>query len=719
MADQSNQPPRKLLLKVGGMHCPNCEVLIERRFKKIPGVRKVKARHASGKVYLVHSGELDFGALRGAIADDGYTVGRWQGPNGDPSSASKDSRFGSKSSGPDYVEIGAAFLLLVGLYLVLKQFHITPDSLAIPNTISYGLAFAIGVVASLSTCIAVTGGLLVAVAAKYNAASGNLTSAQRFKPHIYFNVGRIVSYTLLGGAVGALGSTIALSPEANGILVIAASVIMILLGLQMLKLLPSLGALQPRMPKFLAHKIHSLTEGEAKGGAFVLGASTFFLPCGFTQALQLYVLAKGSFETGALVMLAFALGTLPALLSLSALSSFARGTFQKYFLRFAGAAVVLLGLFNIQSGFTLNALSSGAATPTSGQATQTSQPAVNSIPIVDGKQVVNMKLIGYTYQPNQFTVAAGVPVEWRIDGRQAAGCGRFLLAPRAGVRKLLSSSDITVVSFTPQEAGDIGFNCGMGMMTRGSKFIVRANTTATAPAPVQAQAITFSADQRAELGRITKEYLLQHPEVLQEAFAALESRQQAADAEQHSAAVKENAAAIFGSPRQVVLGNPQGDVTLVEFFDYNCGYCRGALGDMVGLLKADPKLKIVLKEFPVLGDASVEAARVAVAVRMQDEGGTKYLEFHQKLLGGRGQADRARALAVAKEVGLDMARLEHDMASPETKATIDENLKLAEALGLNGTPSYVVGTDVVVGAIGIDGLKEKISAARGGPATKL
>jgi protein-disulfide isomerase len=200
--------------------------------------------------------------------------------------------------------------------------------------------------------------------------------------------------------------------------------------------------------------------------------------------------------------------------------------------------------------------------------------------------------------------------------------------------------------------------------------------------------------------------------VLQEAIAELEKRQQSAEAEQHSAAVKENAAAIFGSPRQVVLGNPQGDVTMVEFFDYNCGYCKRALADMVTLLKGDPKLKVVLKEFPVLGDSSVEAAKVAVAVRMQDETGSKYLEFHQKLLGGRGQADRARALAVAKEVGVDMARLDRDMAGPEVKATIDENLKLAEALGLSGTPSYVVGSEIVVGAVGLDALKEKLSVAR-------
>src|SRR6202034_3168446 len=153
------------------------------------------------------------------------------------------------------------------------------------------------------------------------------------------------------------------------------------------------------------------------------------------------------------------------------------------------------------------------------------------------------------------------------------------------------------------------------------------------------------------------------------------------------------------------------------FFDYNCGYCKRAMADMMDLMKTDTKLKVVLKEFPVLSPGSVEAAQVAVAVRMQDGTGTKDLDFHQKLLGGRGPADKAHAMAAAKEAGLDMARLEKDLASPEVKATIEENFKLAEAMGMNGTPSYVIGKEVVVGAIGLDGLKEKIGIARCGKAT--
>jgi protein-disulfide isomerase len=136
---------------------------------------------------------------------------------------------------------------------------------------------------------------------------------------------------------------------------------------------------------------------------------------------------------------------------------------------------------------------------------------------------------------------------------------------------------------------------------------------------------------------------------------------------------------------------------------------------MLDLLKNDHKLKVVLKEFPVLSEGSVEAAKVAVAARMQDP--SKYLDFHTKLLGGRGPADKARAMAAAKDAGYDTARIEKDLSNPEVKATIEENFKLAEEMGLNGTPSYVIGKQVVVGAVGLDGLKEKIGIARCGKAT--
>jgi protein-disulfide isomerase len=235
-------------------------------------------------------------------------------------------------------------------------------------------------------------------------------------------------------------------------------------------------------------------------------------------------------------------------------------------------------------------------------------------------------------------------------------------------------------------------------------------------APAVASAQSFNDAQRGEIQKIMKDYLLSHPEVLEEVSAELTKRQAAAEAEKHAAAVSANANIIFNSPRGVTVGNKDGDVTFVEFFDYNCGYCKKAMTDMIEMMKDDPKLKVVLKEFPVLGPGSVEAAQVAVAVRMQDPTGKKYLDFHQKLLGGRGQADKARSMAAAKEAGLDMARLEKDFSSPEVRATIEENFKLAESMGMNGTPSYVIGKQVIIGAVGIDALKEKVANARCGKA---
>jgi sulfite exporter TauE/SafE len=361
-------------------------------------------------------------------------------------------------------------VILLGLVLVLDRLDLLPQRLALSDQMSYGLVFAIGLVASVSSCMAVTGGLLVAVAAKYNDASRNLTSLQRLRPHLYFNAGRITSYTLLGGVIGALGATLTLSAEINGVLTIIASAVMILLGLQMLRLFPALARFMPTMPKAFAHRIHDLAERETKESAFVLGAATFFLPCGFTQALQLYVLSKASFAIGALTLLAFSLGTLPALLSLSAVSSFATGAFQHRFLKFAGAAVIVLGLVNIQYGLVLAGGDLGS--PPVADTAKPATVAIGQSTPTGEKQISVMRVDGYQYIPNRFSVTQGVPVEWRIDAAGAAGCGRVLVAPKLGIRKLLASEGTTTITFTPQQAGEFGFNCGMGMMTPGSKFTV-------------------------------------------------------------------------------------------------------------------------------------------------------------------------------------------------------------------------------------------------------
>jgi protein-disulfide isomerase len=210
--------------------------------------------------------------------------------------------------------------------------------------------------------------------------------------------------------------------------------------------------------------------------------------------------------------------------------------------------------------------------------------------------------------------------------------------------------------------------------------------------------------------KIVRDYLIANPEVLQEAYAALETKQRAAEEQKQTAAIADQKGRIFDSARQVVLGNPKGAVTMVEFFDYNCGYCKRALGDMVKMIKDNPDLRVVLKEFPVLGRGSSEAAQVAIAVNKVAP--DRYLEFHQKLLGGEGPADRAAALAVVAELGLPTDKINAAMESPEVAQTIEEVYGLASALGITGTPSYVIGDKVLVGAVGLDTLADRVTTVR-------
>ena len=235
-----------------------------------------------------------------------------------------------------------------------------------------------------------------------------------------------------------------------------------------------------------------------------------------------------------------------------------------------------------------------------------------------------------------------------------------------------------------------------------------AFAAALAFAPLTAaKAGDFSSQQKSEIGEIVKGYLLEHPEVLRDALDALDKKEKLVAADALKTAVKDEAATIFLSKNQANFGNPAGSATLVEFFDYNCHYCKNALPDMVKLMHDDPNLKVVLKDFPVLGPGSVEAARIAVAVRNQLSG-DKMWQFHQQLLNSHGKVGKTEALAVAKGLGVDMEKLAKDMEKPEVQTGLEEIVRLADKLTINGTPSFVVGDEVVVGAVGFDSLKTKI-----------
>lgn len=246
-------------------------------------------------------------------------------------------------------------------------------------------------------------------------------------------------------------------------------------------------------------------------------------------------------------------------------------------------------------------------------------------------------------------------------------------------------------------------------LARIAAAIALAGTVAFMPAP--SRAADFDAAQKEAIGKIVREFLIANPEVIQEAVAELERRQADAQKTAQASALKETSTALLKSPHGTLVGNPAGDITLVEFFDYNCGYCKRALTDMQTLAKSDPKLRIVLKDFPVLGPESLEASKIALAVKQQISG-DKLFDYHAKLLASRGRVNGERALAVAKEMGLDLARLKVDSEGAEVKAALAENASLGEKLSINGTPAFIVGDEVISGAVGLEPLRQAVAGVR-------
>jgi len=230
---------------------------------------------------------------------------------------------------------------------------------------------------------------------------------------------------------------------------------------------------------------------------------------------------------------------------------------------------------------------------------------------------------------------------------------------------------------------------------------------ATVPASAQA----LSPDQRKAVVDLVRETLLKNPELIQEALVELEKRNQVAQVEAQRNALAAEKASLTDPGTSVIAGNLQGDVTLVEFMDYNCGFCKRAMEDVRALAKDDPKLKVVIKDFPILGPDSVEASRVAIAVKNQLQG-PKYWEFHLKLMATKGRINGAKALEVAKEAGADVERVKKEMEAPATRGVIEQTVALGDRLGLTGTPAFIIGDEVVFGAVGQAALKQKIDAVR-------
>ncbi|HWU17928.1 MAG TPA: DsbA family protein [Devosia sp.] len=274
----------------------------------------------------------------------------------------------------------------------------------------------------------------------------------------------------------------------------------------------------------------------------------------------------------------------------------------------------------------------------------------------------------------------------------------------------MSRVTLALVALVGILAGALGYSVFNKPAPQTDAVAVRAivdEALAARDAAEKPQAV--AAIDPAQLNPLIEQYLLSDPKILQRMSVALDSTLQSEQREQATTAIASMRDKIYNDADQVVLGNPDGDVTLVEFFDYNCGYCRSALPDLATLLAEDPNLRVVLKEFPILSNESIDAARIAVLVGKAD---VDYWTFHEALFSSRGQVDKGTALTAASELGLSPVTLEMQMGEPRVSKAIQTSYEIAKALNITGTPTYIIGNEIIPGAIGIDELRARIANMR-------
>lgn len=240
--------------------------------------------------------------------------------------------------------------------------------------------------------------------------------------------------------------------------------------------------------------------------------------------------------------------------------------------------------------------------------------------------------------------------------------------------------------------GNDGVSSGIASaMTCLPRVVVLALALFLAFPSVKTVAEPFSTEKRSEIEQIVKDYLMANPEILRDAFMELEQREQQQQVARMRSQIGENAEAMFQSKHTYVAGNPQGDVTLVEFFDYNCGFCKRSMESVIQLIESDPNIRVVMREFPILGEGSLIASRAALASRKQN----KYWEFHVALMKSSGLRSAAEIMRVAEQVGLNVDQLKADMEDPSVLTSIKESYALAKALGIQGTPTFVLDDQII------------------------
>ena len=443
--------PNERTYYVKGMHCASCEITIEKKLLELPSVKAADASTGKGRVVLEYEGmPPNSNDLTRLFANEKY--------------AFSDRPFApAKAEKPRWFKIfGAALLIALG-FIVLNKLGLGRLVNVGPTT-SLPMFFVLGIVAGLSSCAALVGGVVLSMGKQWSQLYGEEDSLiKKLEPHFMFNAGRVISYALLGALLGLIGAKLQLSLTVSSVIAVAVAILMLVVALQMLGI-RYFQRFQLALPKFITRSVANEKKFKGRSMPLVMGALTFFLPCGFTLSAQSIALLSGSALHGGLIMLAFALGTLPTLLLIGVGSARLSGDQKRSatFTKIAGILLLFFSLYTINSG--LNTL--GAPSFDDALAKLTWQR--DGLPtIVNGKQIVKVTATATAYQPNYLKVKVGVPVRWEIFDGGTSGCTSVFIsrALLPNDRIFLKHGETSVREFTIRRPGRFKFSCAMGMVT--------------------------------------------------------------------------------------------------------------------------------------------------------------------------------------------------------------------------------------------------------------
>lgn len=466
MKKETNAKVNECTYFVSGMHCASCELLIEKKLLEQKGIESVEAKTSRGEVTIEYEGEkptADF--LSKLFKEENYNF----------SDSLKDVIPGHEKNDLGFVLIAGAVLILA--FLGLNRLGLG-SLVSVTSKSSLPMFFVFGLLAGVSSCAALVGGMVLSMSKQWNEIYAEKKSTiQKLEPHLLFNVGRIASFAILGGVLGFLGKSIGVSFAFTSFLVLAVSVLMLLMGLQMLGV-KYFQRFQFTTPKFITRYVANEKNFQGKWMPLLMGALTFFLPCGFTITVQGLALLSGGVINGSLIMLAFVLGTTPILFGIgfSSLKMSGNSHWSARFTKVAGILVLFFALFNLNSQ--LNVLGLKSVNDLVSQKKISVSANENGFPpVIDGKQVLKMNASSSGYSPNYFKVQDGIPVRWEITDTGTSGCTNAVISRGLFLGQInLTPGQTSVREFTPEKAGVYKFSCWMGMIS-GTIEVVDKNSS--------------------------------------------------------------------------------------------------------------------------------------------------------------------------------------------------------------------------------------------------